>query len=229
MDHLLIVLLPILLADLLNPVLLGGTIYSLSTRRPTLNASVVLLSFFVTYFLAGVIIAVALETLTDYLHIPLYFDYVVELVVAILLFYSAWKQYREGDQHCEEQLTHDRRMTFWGAVTLGVQINLVGLAFAIPYLAAIDQILKAQISVVSTLFVLLLYNVLYVLPFALFIPLRAVYKNKSDAIFAAVNRWMHRVCDKYMPIILFVLGLLLIEDAVSFLLGYREYSFLSLI
>nr|NGX57465.1 hypothetical protein [Chlamydiota bacterium] len=110
MAQLLIVLLPILIADMINPVLLGGTIYSLGSRHPFINTFAVLLSFFVTYFLAGLIIAVSLETLTDYFHIPHYFDYILELIVAAALFYFAWKQYRAGDQHPEEKLKRNEGM-----------------------------------------------------------------------------------------------------------------------
>lgn len=229
MINLIFVLIPILIADLLNPVLFGGAVYSLGSTRPVINASGVLLSFFVTYFLAGLFIAVSLETLSDYFHLPLGFDYVLELIVAVLLFYFAWKQYKEGDQHLERKLRHDKGMTLWTACLLGAQINLVGLPLAIPYLAAIDQVLKADLRVAATIFVLLLYNIFYVLPFAFLILLRLIYKKESNVIFEKINYWMHSVCVKYMPLIFIFLGLLLVEDAVSYFLGYREYSFLSLI
>ncbi len=229
MTGLFIVLIPILIVDAINPVLLGGTIYSLGSHRPLVNTSGMLFSFFITYFLAGLIIAVALETLSESFHIPPTLDYVLELLVALFLFYFAWKQYREGDQHPERRLKRDKEMTLWGAAVLGFQINLVGLPFAIPYLAAIDQILKAHISVPLTFFVLLLYNAFYVLPFAFLILLRVIYKKEGDAIFEGINQWMHNVCVQYIPWIFVALGLLLIEDAVSYLLGYREYSFLSML
>ena len=229
MAQLLIILLPILIADVINPVLLGGTIYTLGSRHPYVNTVAMLLGFFVTYLIAGLIIAVSLETLIDTFHIPLYFDYILELIVAGLLFYFAWKQYRQGDQHPEKKLKHDEKMTLWQSIRLGIQVNVVGLAFAIPYLAAIDQILKVEISVTATFFVLLLYNIVYVLPFALLIVIRRIYHSESTAIFETINLWMHRVYEKYMPIIFLMIGILLVEDAVSYLLGYREYSFLSLI
>jgi cytochrome c biogenesis protein CcdA len=223
------ILLPFLIVDLINPILLGGVVYSLGSKHPIANGCMVLVSFFATYFLAGIAIAVSLELFTGVLKIPQGFDYVLELLVAVLLFYTAWSQYQTGDQHLEEELPHERGMTLWGAAFLGFQINLVGLPFAVPYLAAIDQVLKAELSVPEILLILLLYNVGYIFPFTLLVVLRIFYKKKSDAVFEAVTYWMHRFCDRYMPVILFILGLLLVEDAVSFLLGYRVYSFLSLI
>ena len=229
MGQLFFILIPILIVDILNPVLLAGTIYSLGSRHPLMNALGVLGSYLATYFLAGILMAVGLEQFENAFRIPPGFDYILELIVAALLFYFAWDQYRAGDRHPEKKLRQEKKMGFFSYLLLGVQVNLVGLPFAIPYLAAIDQILKAELSIVSALWVLLVYNTVYVLPYFLLIPLRVFYKKESDVIFESINDWMHQTCTKYLPILFFLLGLLLLEDAVSYLIGYREYSFLSLI
>lgn len=228
MGQLILILFPILIADILNPVLLAGTIFSLGSKHPLINSLAVLTSYLTTYFLAGVLIAVGLEQFENVFHIPQGFDYILELMVAALLFYIAWDTYKKGDSHPEKKLRRDENLGLMGSLALGAQINLVGLPFAVPYLAAIDQILKAEINVPVTLTVLLLYNIAYVFPYFLLIPLRIIYRKESDAIFDSINDWMHRVTTQYLPGILVALGLLLVEDAVSYLIGYREYSFLSL-
>lgn len=229
MDQLIIILIPILVADILNPVLLAGTIYCLGSRQPIINTLAVLMSFLVTYFLSGIVIAIGLELLEDYFHFPQEFDYVLELLIAALLFYMAWDQIKVGDRHPEKKLEKENCQTVIGSIALGVQINLVGLPFAIPYLAAIDQILKAEINIPLILILLLVYNICYVFPYFLLLPVRLVYKRESDVLFERINNWMHRVCTRYLPIFFIILGILLIEDAVSWLIGYREYSFIRLI
>lgn len=229
MGQLIMILIPILIADILNPVLLAGMIFSLGSKHPFINSLAVLTSFLVTYFLAGIVIAVGLEKFENIFHIPPGFDYILELLVAALLFYIAWDAFKEGDRHPENKLKRDENLGVMGSIALGAQINIVGLPFAVPYLAAIDQILKAEINVPLTLALLLLYNIAYVFPYFLLIPLRVIYRKESDAIFESINDWMHRVTTKYLPIIFVILGLFLVEDAVSYLIGYREYSFLSLI
>jgi len=229
MGQLFIILIPILIADILNPVLLAGTIFSLGSRHPLVNAIAVLGSYLATYYLAGILIAVGLEKFENFFHIPPGFDYLLELCVAVLLFYIAWDQYRSGDKHPEKELTQEKEMGIFSYLFLGAQVNLVGLPFAVPYLAAIDQLLKAELEVVPTLWVLLVYNLAYILPYTLLIPIRLVYRKESEAVFESINDWMHRTCTKYLPVLFFLLGMLLIEDAVSYLIGYREYSFLSLI
>ena len=44
---------PILISDVLNPVLLAGVIFGLGSRRPFLNSTLLLLGWFFTYFAAG--------------------------------------------------------------------------------------------------------------------------------------------------------------------------------
>lgn len=228
MGTLLIILLPILVVDALNPILFAGVVYALGTRHPVINATALLLSFFLCYFLSGLAIALTLEAIVESFHLPEAFDYILELGVAGCLFYFAWKQHKTGDEHREQRLQRAGTLHLKEAVQMGFQINLIGLPFAIPYLAAIDQMLKANLSAWTTGGILLLYNVLYVLPFALMLALRWWLHEESAALFSRINGWMHRILERYLPWLFLLLGLLLLEDAVSYLLGYREYSFLSL-
>jgi len=222
-----IVLFPILLADAINPVLLAGVLYGLGSHRPMINSWMIILSFFVSYFLSGVAIALVFEEIVEIFHLPHGFDYAIEFVVALLLIAIGWSQLRSGDTHPEERLKHESSMSLWDAGMLGLQVNFVGLPFAIPYLAAIDQILKAQISAAASVVVLLVYNILYVSPFVAMIAIKWCFGEQSKPILEGFNRWMHTLSVKYLPWIFFVLALLLLEDCISFFLGYREYSFLS--
>lgn len=235
MIHVVLVLIPFLLVDIINPPLLAGTIYGLGTKKPYANSAVMLLSFLCLYLLAGIAIALGLESVIDYFsptnqekQSSPYFDYALELLLALLLFYLAAKQSQERDTHSIEELERSD-MTLKEAATIGILINVVGLPFAIPYLAAIDQILKADLHFIQIFFVLLVYNIFYILPYASLLLIRFTFPHESDRIFGGINSWMHRVTTKWMPWVFFLLGLLLVEDAVSFLLGYREYSFLELL
>jgi len=228
MGGLLLLLIPILIVDIINPILFAGVMYGLGSRRWIVNSWAILISFFLSYFFVGLLIAIGLEMLILEFEIPDSFDYVLEFFVALLLFYFAWKMYRAGYQHPEKKLERGLGMKARDAWLMGLQINLIGLPFALPYLAAIDLILKAELHALSAFFVLLLYNIVYLLPFAVMFGVRWVYQEQSRAMFGRFNEWIDHVSEKYLPIVFAILGLLLIEDCVSYFLGYREYSFLSL-
>ena len=99
---------------------------------------------------------------------------------------------------------------------MGVLINIIGLPFALPYFAVIDQILKANLDWIPSLTVLVIYNVLYILPFSLLLLVRILYREKSDAIFSKINSVMDRIADVLMPFILVVIGGLLIADSIFY-------------
>lgn len=223
-----IVLTPILLADMINPILLAAVLFGLGSFRPMVNTWAIIGTFFVSYFLSGVVIAIALEEFIHSFHLTEAFAYTFEFGVAVLLLWVGLDQIRKGDTHPEEKLKHKRTMSIWDAGRLGLQVNFVGLPFAIPYLAAIDQILKANIDEIASVSVLLIYNVLYIIPFAAMIAIKWYYHEKSRPIFEKFNRWVHHISVDYLPWIFITLALLLFEDCISFLLGYREYSLLSL-
>ncbi|MGE0634658.1 MAG: GAP family protein [Pseudobdellovibrionaceae bacterium] len=222
------ILLPILISDIINPVLLAGMIYGLGSQHPFVNTWIISLSFFLSYLAAGLLIAVGLEQLTEILQLTKDFDYTLEFILALLLLYFAWRMYSTENQYPEQDLPHKKRMSQRDALLLGLQINIVGLPFALPYLAAIDQILKANLPALTSFLFLLLYNLLYILPFTSLIFIRWYYKRESDSIFQSINKGVDHFTQKYLPVIFLILGLILIEDCVSYFLGYREYSFLSL-
>ena len=223
-----IILFPVLLAAMINPILLAVVLYGLGSFRPMVNTWTIIGTFFASYFLSGVAIAIALEEFIDSFHFTETFAYMIEFVVAVLLLWVGWRQLQAGDTHPEEKLKHKRSMSTWDAGKLELQVNFVGLPFAVPYLAAIDQILKANIDEIASVSVLLIYNVLYIVPFAAMIAIKWYYYEKSRPIFEKFNRWVHHISVDYLPWIFIGLALLLFEDCISFLLGYREYSLLSL-
>jgi len=223
-----LVLLPILLTDMINPVLLAAVLYGLGSNRPVGNSWAVILGFFLSYFLAGIAIALAFEAFIDSFELTERFAYLIEFCVALLLILIGWSQLKAGDTHPEEQLPHKRRMSFSSAAFLGLQANIIALPFAVPYLAAIDQILKADLEPWPATGTLLLYNLLYALPFAAMIAVKRLFKERGRMLLEGFNRFVHILSVRYLPWIFIALALLLLEDCISFLLGYREYSFLSL-
>jgi hypothetical protein len=90
------------------------------------------------------------------------------------------------------------------------------MPFAIPYFAVLGQILKADLDWMGALMVLLIYNLLYVLPFSLLIFIRLIYRQESDVLFKSISDGMERLSGVVMPILLFLLGGALLADAFVF-------------
>jgi hypothetical protein len=48
------IILPLLITDIINPVLLAAVIYSLGSNKPILNSILILPGWFLRYFIAGI-------------------------------------------------------------------------------------------------------------------------------------------------------------------------------
>lgn len=220
MSDLILILIPILLADVINPVLLAAEIYTIGTRRPYLNTAALLLGWLVPYFLSGIGLAIAFEAIEEWLQNPRPLDYAIEAAIGGFLFGIGVRSILPGRTYPKKRKGPEYKeastLSTFGAFALGAQINLIGLPFALPYFGAIDQILKAELSTAGAASALLFYNVLYVLPFAALLAVRAALGDGGDAFLDRINRGMEKAGQVLMPVIIVLLGAALVADALTF-------------
>ena len=202
-----------LLADLLNPVLFASMVYAAGTSRPVLNSSAMLAGHTVAYLIVGIVLSFGLESIAERLTNPKHIDFFIEILVGLILFWVAWRSI--GAEKKQPQ-TSESELSIPTAFGYGVIVNFIGIPFAIPYFAALSQILKIDPSFLEMLFILVVYNILYALPFAIVPALVAIMGEGSRSILRNINQALDRVSGIVMPIILTAAGLALIADATAF-------------
>jgi cytochrome c biogenesis protein CcdA len=217
MGSLILILIPILLTDVVNPVLLAAVVFALGSKRPLLNANAVLFGWLTLYFIAGIFLALGLETISEFLANPRPIDFYIEVVVGVLLIWLALRCFKKEDpRKKEKEYGEADELKTSSAFWIGVSINLIGLPFAIPYFAALDQILKSDLNWISAVFVLMIYNLLYIFPFFILIIIRYVYQEKSDKLFAIINEKMEKIGNIILPLFLLLIGGALLADAIKY-------------
>ena len=108
----------------------------------------------------------------------------------------------------------------------GAILNFIGIPFALPYFAAVDQILKAELSLGESLFMLGAYNVAYALPFLVVPAATAIAGESAKATLEKINQFLVRASDILMPWMFLLLGLALLADAgVYFVTGEGLFKF----
>ncbi len=214
MQDLWTVLIPILLADVINPVLFAFMVYAVGTERPLGNSTAALLGHTTAYLSFGIALAFAFETITERLANPQPFDFGLGLLVGLLLLWAAWRSTRRNPQ--KDSAPRVERLTIFKAFGIGAVINAVGLPFALPYFAAIDQILKANLSIADSAMVLAGYNLGYALPFLIVPGLALVLGEASRPVLARINEKVDHVSTWLMPLMLALVGLLLVADAILY-------------
>lgn len=204
---------PILLSDVVNPVLFAYLVYAAGTRRPVANSSAALLGHTAAYMGAGIILALGLEKISARLANPKPFDFVIELVLGLALIWLAIASRKPREKSPQAPTTE---LTWMKAFGFGAVINFVGIPFAVPYFAAIDQMLKANLSVTHTLGLLAVYNIAYALPFIIVPVLVLVLGERSRPVLARINDILDRISSFLLPVLLALVGLALLADAVTF-------------
>ncbi len=208
------VLVPILLADLINPVLFAFMVYAVGTDRPSMNSSSALFGHTAAYLGSGIALAFAFDIITDRLANPKPIDYGLGLLVGALLLWVAWRIRSQDKQ--EKQELKVEQLTPLKAFGIGATINIIGLPFALPYFAALDQILKADLTVTDSVMVLVGYNLGYALPFLVVPALALALGDRSRSVLARINERVDRVGSYLMPLMLTLLGIALVVDAMRF-------------
>jgi len=206
-------LFPFLLTDVVNPVLFAFLVYAAGTDRPVALSSSMLLGHTTAYFGAGLVLAVFMERITEYLSIPHTVDFVIGLILGLALLWLAFSSKKDPGKRPAEDTP---KFTILSAFGFGAVVNFIGIPFAVPYFAAIDQILKADFSAVEAVLVILGYNLAYTLPFILEPILSAVMGEEARPLLSKINTVLDRISGFLMPLMLGILGLALVADAVHY-------------
>lgn len=209
------VLLPILLADVVNPVLFAFMVFAAGSARPVITPCAVLLGHTLAYFSAGLILGTGVEWFTQRLQNPQTIDFIIGGIVGVLLLgvglASVCAPAQESSKPEQAQEMGPLRALLMGAV-----VNFIGIPFALPYFAALDQMLKADLGDAQSITVLLGYNLLYAAPFLLVPLLVLLLGERSRPLLQRINRVLEKISAVLMPVLLFLLGGALCWDAVEY-------------
>jgi cytochrome c biogenesis protein CcdA len=207
------VLFPILLADVVNPVLFAFMVYAAGTNRPVVLSSAMLLGHTAAYFGAGIVLALFMQKITAYLANPHAVDFVIGLVLGLALVWLAFASTKEEGKRPDEETPEFSAVSAFG---FGALINFIGIPFALPYFAALDQVLKADFTSAQAVLMILSYNLVYALPFTIVPLLSLVMGARAKPVLARVNRLLDKLSAVLMPLLLGLIGSALIVDAIKY-------------
>ena len=217
MAELLAILAPILVIDVMNPVLLGILVFAAGTSKPLANSASLLAGHTVAYFVAGVGVSFGVERIsafiTDMMKNPSTIDFVLSAIIGVWALSWAIKALRQPPA---EQKMPEWNLTPLKCFGFGMVVNFIGVPFALPYFAAVDQILKADLTMNGSLTALAIYNIGYALPFAVVPGSILVMGDRSKPFLERLNVWMVTAGTKAMPWLIGLLGAFMLFDAIYY-------------
>lgn len=187
----------IALPDSLNPTLIVGAVYLALGSHPVRRTLAFTISAFVVTLLGGLLIALGLGDLIlsalPKLSRAVKWE-TMTIVGAALVFGAGLIWWRRGSLADSEPPSRrkpaDAAREGGSAVLMGGGIAGVEFLTAFPYFAAIAMVLGASVSAAGKLFLLVLYNLIYVLPLIAIVISCAVMGEEGGRRLAPIGDWI---------------------------------------
>lgn len=206
------------LADSLNPSTIAPALYLATGERARTRVAEFTISVFVVYFLGGALIAIGPGQLLRSLipHLPHTVEYVVELAVGLALIISGALLWRNRRQMCARGLpgANPKRGS---SVLLGATITAVELPTAFPYFAAIAAIVGSGYGIPRQVFLLVLFNVCFVLPLVGIVALLTFSPGRAQETLTNIRDWLQARWPALLATLALVAGLFVILLGTAYL------------
>ena len=198
----------------------------LSGNKPFASACGFLLGILIAYFASGLVLMYGLEALLERIEPglmrwwqnPSAAELLIQFIIAIVMLVLARKIAKSGDKPKQNEIQPSLTPSAWFSFALA--LTLGGMPGAIPYLGAVEQILRAQVSTGAGIAALAFYNLVFILPLILIFLIPRLFPRQSAAFFARLSAFFETYGSAAIAIVLAVLGLVLATDAISFYFGY---------
>ena len=228
MTTLLALLTPIALINSVStlPPSAAGVVASLGSRQPYLTASAFIVGKFLPLFTFGLLLAIGLDTVFDQLKVraqgiwrdPSVLFVSLQLVIGTAMLVLAYHLSRDGQHRPDRKSTAG--MTPIGAFSVAAGATLIGLPGALFYFAAIDQILRAELTAWQIVKAILFYNMIYLFPLVLIVLSRRLFGTRADLFFNALTKFFQQWGKRLMSYGMYFLGAVLVADAVGWFSGF---------
>ena len=207
------------------PIALVPILTLLASRRPMLSTGAFLVGIFASYLAIGVAIMFGLQGVfeagRDYFQKwwadPEAPEYVVQIIVGAVLALVGWWFSAPPKEKSEKNVAPD--VSPVGAFAFAVGINLVGAPGAIPYFAAIDKVLHADLSPALSVFALAIYNLTFTAPLIVIVIVKSLLGEKAEPLLNRFNDFMTNWGRRIVMVLIFALGVLLVVDGVMWFGG----------
>ena len=195
MSALAVLVLSVAAIDSLNPSTIAPALYLASGERPRKQVAEFTLSVFLVYLAGGALIAVGggqlVRSIVPDLDIRHTVRYVGEIVAGVIMLGAAWMIWRRRDRLVARGLPSGgagRR----SSLLLGASITAVELPTAFPYFAAIAAVVGSGLGAGREFFLLLVFNVCFVLPLTGILLTLLIAGDRADQLLARGRAFLER-------------------------------------
>ncbi len=228
MVELLVILTPIGLLDSISmiPIAIVIMVVLLAGPKPLLRSSSLIVGIFVTYVVTGLLILLGLQSVFDEIGAytlrlwknPEAEELIFQVLIGTVLCAFGVRIATARKRHTEKPVASD--MTGIQALVAGAGLTIVGLPGAVPYFAAIDLILRTDVTLPQRMLALGYYNFVFVTPLAAIVALRLILGERSTGTLDAIKQFFDGWGQRLIVALLLILGVVLLVDGIGWFLGH---------
>lgn len=227
MLELLAVIAPIALIDStsITPMALVPLATILAGRRPYVVAASFLLGLFVSYLVMALGFLLGLSAVLTKVNAwasyrwnnPEPADFAFEILLGLVMLVSGFRiaekrTSKTGGREIQSGVTPAAAFGF------GCVLNIVGFPGALPYFAAADRIVQADLPLSGAVLAVVIYVAIFVLPLAAIVVMRAVLGSRMDGVMQAIRRFFDTWGKRLVIVLLVLLGIVLVLDGAAYFL-----------
>ncbi|HWF33927.1 MAG TPA: GAP family protein [Solirubrobacteraceae bacterium] len=213
------------LADSLNPTTIAPALYMAEGKRAVRRVIGFTVGVFVVYLLGGLLIVLGPgELIVDLVARPGHTArHVIEIIAGAGMIIASGVLWHKRHELARAEPRRPRNRERSSAI-LGATITAVELPTAFPYFAAIAAVVGSGISIPRQVFLLVLFNVCFVLPLIAIAIIIAVAGDRAVALLARVRRAFRTHWPKILAGVALVAGVLVILLGISGLLSNKPFG-----
>jgi cytochrome c biogenesis protein CcdA len=226
MTRLLGIVLSIGLADSLNPTTIAPALYMAAGEHARQRVTQFTLGVFVVYLLGGTAIALGPGQLLLALvpHPGHVARHIAEIAAGVAMLIAAAFLWRFRDKlGARKQREFDAQGR--SSAVLGATITAVELPTAFPYFAAIAAIVGSGLDLPRQVFLLVLFNVCFILPLLGIIGALVLWGERAERILANIREYLHRHWPTILSACALVAGVIVILLGATGLGGHSQGNF----
>lgn len=215
--HLLISIGAIALIDSINPNAMAVQIYLLSTPKPVARAIAFIAGDFAASWIAGVLLSFGISQFIQRVFSKLGSAiFILQFAIGAALLYLGFNLHKFLPQ---PQTKRPKSLAPHSTFILGATIAFVEAPTALPYLAAIERITRANLELPQIMGAIAFYNLIFVLPLIALLSIYLTLRNRSSELLTKIHQFVTKWFPKIIKFILIGLGLWLIGDCIAYLFG----------
>ena len=200
--------------DSINPVELLAGIFLFTAQKPISRFIPYVIGIFLFHLLLGFVFYYGFHYVLDLkiFDSPI-FDRSIELIGGILLIVFGLIMKKHNRSKAESILNPKPLYTF----LLGIGITASAIPTSAAYFSALGIVANNELGLDSLGFLLLIYNIIFVLPLFVLLIIYIIFKKNSQKIFESARNFITHRLNAILRIIFVLVGLVLITDFIFYL------------